>query len=125
VPALPVAAQITFVFCTDLERSHAFYSGALGLDLALDQGSCRIYRVAGAAFLGICARPEAVSPEGVILTLVVDDVAAWHEHLAAQGVPVEQAPADSEAYRIEHAFYRDPDGHLVEIQTFRDPRWAG
>ena len=123
--SLPIDAQITFVFVADLERSHAFYAGALGLDLALDQGSCRIYRVTAGAFLGVCERPDQVSPEGIILTLVVGDVAAWHQRLVAAGVTVEQEPGYSETYRIDHCIYRDPDGYLVEIQTFRDPDWDG
>lgn len=47
--ALPVDAQITFLPVADLQRSAAFYEGALGLPLVVDQGTCRIYRVSGRA----------------------------------------------------------------------------
>jgi catechol 2,3-dioxygenase-like lactoylglutathione lyase family enzyme len=52
-------------------------------------------------------------------------VDAWHRRLVAAGVEVVETPSRSERYRIYHAFYRDPDGHLVEIQEFADPNWAG
>lgn len=109
----------------DLERSHAFYAGVLGLPLVLDQGTCRIYRACGQAYLGICRRPGARAAEGVIITLVSAEVDAWHRHLVATGATVVQAPCANEQYRIYHAFYRDPDGHLVEIQQFADRAWAG
>ncbi len=115
--------QITFLFVTDLERSAAFYSGILGFDEVLDQGTCRIYRAASQAFVGICERPDSVSPDGVILTFVTDDVDGWHHRIITSGWQHEAAPAENTDYGIRHAFYRDPDGYLVEIQVFRDPRW--
>jgi catechol 2,3-dioxygenase-like lactoylglutathione lyase family enzyme len=116
--------QVTFIYVADLDRSARFYGDALGLELVLDQGSCRIFRTAGDAFLGICAGPgrEPV-PEGVILTLVSGDVDGWWERLAAGGFAAERRPRENAEYRIYHAFWRDPDGYLVEIQEFRDPRW--
>jgi catechol 2,3-dioxygenase-like lactoylglutathione lyase family enzyme len=122
--ALPVDAQITFLPVADLGRSAAFYEGALGLPLVVDQGTCRIYRVSGGAYLGICERPGAVAHPGVIVTLVSPAVDAWHDRLAGAGIEVVGAPSFSEQYRIYHAFYRDPDGHMVEIQEFEDPAWA-
>jgi catechol 2,3-dioxygenase-like lactoylglutathione lyase family enzyme len=118
-------AQITFLFVADLERSHRFYAETLGLPLALDQGSCRIYRVSDGAYLGMCARPGSVSPDGIIVTLVSPDVVGWHDRLVAAGAPCERPPTRNDEYLVFHAFYRDPDGHLVEIQEFLDPRWTG
>jgi catechol 2,3-dioxygenase-like lactoylglutathione lyase family enzyme len=116
-------AAITFLYVSDLERSHAFYAGLLALPLALDQGSCRIYRVATGGYLGTCERPAGASPEGIIVTLVSPDVDDWHQRLTAAGVPCERPPTLNEGYRVYHSFFRDPDGYLVEIQEFRDERW--
>jgi catechol 2,3-dioxygenase-like lactoylglutathione lyase family enzyme len=121
--APPFAEQITFLFVDDLDRSHAFYAGALGLPLALDQESCRIYRVTETAYLGICERPGRAEPEGLIVTLVTGDVEGWHRRLTAAGIAVVQPPGRSDEYRVFHAFYRDPDGYLVETQRFLDPAW--
>jgi catechol 2,3-dioxygenase-like lactoylglutathione lyase family enzyme len=116
-------ALVVFLLVDDLERSHRFYAGDLELPLVLDQGSCRIYRIAGSGYLGICERTGAGRREGVIVTLVTDDVDGWHRRLEACGVAVEQGPRSNREYRVYHAFFRDPDGYLVEIQRFEDPRW--
>jgi catechol 2,3-dioxygenase-like lactoylglutathione lyase family enzyme len=121
----PVDQQITFLYTRDLSNTARFYEDKLGLRLALDQGSCRIYQVCGNAYLGFCQRettPE--QPEGVILTLVTDDVDEWYEHLLGLGVTFEKAPAHNQVYGIYHCFLRDPNGYLVEIQRFDDPDWA-
>jgi catechol 2,3-dioxygenase-like lactoylglutathione lyase family enzyme len=114
---------ITFLMVEDLERSHRFYGEVLGLPLVLDQGTCRIYGVAAGAHIGICRRPEAAVLSGTIVTLVTDDVDGWHARLAEAGTTVERPPTISEEFGIHHAFYRDPDGHLLEIQRFLDPKW--
>ena len=112
-------AQITFLHVADLERSAAFYGDLLGLRLARDQGACRIYHVAGDAYLGLCDhRPP--EPGGLIVTLVADDVDAWAERLRSAGHEVEGL-AWNDRFAIYHCFARDPDGHLVEIQRFDEP----
>jgi len=119
-----ITGLITFLFVTDLETSHQFYSGLLGLNLAVDQGDCRIYRITDSGFLGICARPGRVHDDGLIVTLITDSVDETHQRLVAAGAVVESAPKHSAQYQIHHAFYRDPDGHLIEVQSFDDPDWA-
>jgi catechol 2,3-dioxygenase-like lactoylglutathione lyase family enzyme len=120
---------VAFVATRDLAASAQFYEQVLGLVLVLDQGSCRIYRVAGEAFLGLCLRETA--PNGsddpavgaLILTLVSSDVAGWYEELTARGVLFERPPAYNPQYHITHCFLRDPNGYLIEIQSFHDPAW--
>jgi catechol 2,3-dioxygenase-like lactoylglutathione lyase family enzyme len=121
---LPIDAQITFLYTDNLAGTAEFYERLLGLPLILDQGTCRIYRVREGAFLGFCERqtPPADS-QGLIFTLVSDQVDEWYEHLAAHAVPIEKEPALNPEYDIYHCFLRDPNGYLIEIQRFNDPRW--
>jgi len=125
MPERPIDSQITFLTVSDLEASSRFYGTVLGLDLVVDQGSCRIYRVTSSAYLGICTHREDVQPQGVIVTLVSNEVDRWYDELSANGVEFESAPALNERFGIYHVFLRDPDGHLVEIQQFMDSEWAG
>jgi catechol 2,3-dioxygenase-like lactoylglutathione lyase family enzyme len=121
----PIDQQITFVYTRDLAASAHFYQEVLGLPLALDQGSCRIYRASRDGYLGICQRPDAPEqPEGIILTLVTQEVDQWYQILSQKGVPFEKPPALNPQYNIYHCFLRDPNGYLIEIQRFLDPAWV-
>ncbi len=123
----PIEQQVTFLYTQDLAATTAFYEQTLGLPLVLDQGPCRIYRVAGEAFLGFCTSPAAAAPppsvKTVIFTLVTPDVAGWYHYLRDRGVAFEQPPKHNDTYNIDHCFLRDPNGYLLEIQRFCDPRW--
>ncbi len=114
--------QITFLYTTDLAETSHFYETILRLPLALDQGSCRIYRINTDAYLGFCERTGA-RPEGVIITFVTEDVDSWAIHLRASDVTIEKGPAYNPTYGIYHCFFRDPNGYLLEIQRFEDPAW--
>jgi catechol 2,3-dioxygenase-like lactoylglutathione lyase family enzyme len=129
--ARPPATQlVTFLYTPDLAASRVFYEAVLGLDLALDQGSCLIFSVTREAFLGVCANSatQQDSPghgrrKGVIVTLVSDEVDAWHDRLRAAGAAIEKPPTYNAEYDIYHVFVRDPAGYLIEIQQFRSPDW--
>ena len=123
--------QVTFLYVNDLERSARFYGETLGLDMVLDQGPAKIYRICnGNAFLGICLSSQVQqaplpdrAPLGVIVTFVTGDVDGAHAKLAAKGVVFEKAPALNTTYQIYNCFFRDPDGYLLEIQRFLSPDW--
>lgn len=120
---LTANSSITFLKVADLERSHRFYSEILDLRMVLDQGSCRIYRLAGDAFIGVCQR-DVSGDTNVIVTFVTDDVDAWHQRMVDAGVSVDGDPRDNAEYRIYQFFATDPDGHTIEVQRFWDSDWA-
>ena len=120
----PIDQQITFLYTRDLEATAQFYEEVLGLPLALDQGGCRIYRVSGDGYVAFCQREEVPErPSGIIFTIVTQEVDQWYSYLRERGVAFEKAPAENPTYKIYHCFLRDPNGYLIEIQTFLDPAW--
>lgn len=124
MPDLAFDQQVTFLYTKDLEQTAAFYEQILCLPLALDQGACRIYRVAADAFLGFCTKHKAEpNPQDVIITLVSQDVDGWYERLRSKGVTFQKPPAYNAQYNIYHCFLRDPNGYLLEIQRFHAAAW--
>jgi catechol 2,3-dioxygenase-like lactoylglutathione lyase family enzyme len=117
----PFDQFIVFLYTQDLEATSVFYSQVLGLHLVRDQGNCRIFRSNHGAYLGFCTHLEAARPEGIILTLVTQDVDGWAASLRARGIILEQPPLHNEKYRIHHFFLRDPNGYRIEIQRFDEP----
>jgi catechol 2,3-dioxygenase-like lactoylglutathione lyase family enzyme len=118
-----VEQQVTFFYTHDLDASREFYEQKLGLELWLDQGTCRIYTVSGSAYLGLCQASETSPPSpenqsSVIFTLVTQQVDEWFEYLQERGVKFEKPPTLNKKYNIYHCFLRDPSGYLIEIQRF-------
>lgn len=117
---------ITFLKTALPSETQQFYQESLGLELALEQAHCRIFRVAGGAYLGFCdADAPSPGPEKVVLTLLTEDVPGWHAKLSAAGVETDGPPRENLVYNIEHFYATDPNGYLVEIQRFLNPLWDG
>ncbi|MFQ5554832.1 MAG: VOC family protein [Acidimicrobiia bacterium] len=122
--AHPFEQVVTFLYVDDLERSREFYEGVLRLALTLDQGQCRIYRVTDTSFVGVCHGPDkAGRSDGVMLAFVTDEVEETFAKAVASGADVVQPPGYNRRFNIFHAIVCDPDGHRIELQQFRDPRW--
>jgi catechol 2,3-dioxygenase-like lactoylglutathione lyase family enzyme len=117
-------SQITFLPVADLGRSRVFYEGILGLQIIVDQGTCHIFKASCAGFVGTCLNENAQAADGVIVTLVSDDVDGWCDRIVAGGHAIDRGPEHNDRFGIYHAFLRDPDGHLIEIQRFDDPDWS-
>ena len=114
---------ITFLPTRNLAQTAQFYEEVLQLELALDQTRCRIHRIAKGGFLGFCLKDEVTPQDGVMLTLVTEEVDHWQTLLTEHEVPIEKEPAFNPDFQIYQMFLRDPNGYLIEIQRFEDPRW--
>jgi catechol 2,3-dioxygenase-like lactoylglutathione lyase family enzyme len=121
---MKIDQQITFLYTTDLKTVVPFYETVLGFELVLDQGKCRIYRTVGrTAYIGICERPKPRQADGVIFTLVTQDVDGWYQQIVAQGIQPEHEPRVNDDYGIYHFFVKDPSGYLLEFQQFLGDLW--
>lgn len=120
----PINALLAFLPVRDLERTHAFYHGALGLPFTYEAGGCRIYRVTEGGFVGFCERERAETAARVVVTIVSDDVDAWHRRFTERGIETDGSPRDHDGDGIRDLFARDPDGWLVEVQRLHDTDWS-
>lgn len=117
-----IKEQITWVYTDNLEKSSHFYGDVIGLPLAIDEGSARIFKVADGGFVGVCQAwgDRQVAPEGTCLTFVTDEVDAWHRYLSERGIELEGPPHALPQFGIYACFARDPSGYRVEFQQFLD-----
>ncbi len=112
---------VAFLPTDDLQATHKFYHDTLGMPLYKDQGKCRIYQVGVDSYVGFCTHFAGSPPEGMIITLLTDEVDEVYEQLAArEDISVEHPPSDNPDFNIYHFFARDPNGYKVEIQKFLD-----
>jgi catechol 2,3-dioxygenase-like lactoylglutathione lyase family enzyme len=116
---------------SDMERSRAFYHDVLGATVTREYGgtSC-VLRFLGTWLLLVTAGPPTEDkptvtfappddPDRVAheLTIRVPDCRAAHATLTTRGA-IFLAPPSESAWEIR-AFFRDPDGHLIEISEVK------
>ena len=87
-----IGSGITWFYYDNFAQATVFYEAVLGLTSVVDQGWAKIYPLGNGGFLGAVDAQAGkgscmTQPESaVLLTLVVDDVTAWHAHLKKRGV---------------------------------------
>ncbi len=118
-------ASITFLTHEDMKAGDHFYREVLGLPLIEDQGWAKVYRIHGAANVGIVeARRGPVEKPvgaGTLLSIVVEDVDAWYERLQDESsIEILGPPAMVFDIPVYSFFLKDPAGYRVEIQAFTD-----
>ncbi len=116
-------AGITFLSYDDLEVGDRFYREVLGLPLIEDQGWAKVYRIHGSAHVGLVdSRARAQDqPKGIgtLLSIVVEDVDAWHTHLSTEpSIEILGEPAMVGDLPVYSFFLIDPGGYRIEIQAF-------
>jgi predicted enzyme related to lactoylglutathione lyase len=124
-PEGPNTLAITFFYYRDLPRAMAFYEDVLGLPLAIDQGWCKIYRIAEGAHVGLVDETKGMNnwtaEKPVQLCIRVPDVDAWYSYIGAMDLPGYSKLFENEQLGIRAFVFEDPEGYQVEIQTATRP----
>ncbi len=123
MPKLPeITQQITWVYTSNLEDTCAYYNRILGLELERDEGKARIFNAGEQASIGVCLAFEdrVVQPSGSMITLVTDDVDGWYSLLKDRGADLLGPPRHLDEFGVYSFFSRDPNGYMIEVQSFTD-----
>ena len=122
----------TCIHAEDMERARAFYEGVLELQPIYSDSRLTTYAVAGRDVLLVFRKgatgDATVMPGGgvipghsgdgalhVAFAIGKDELPKWEERLAAHGVAIEGAHTWPRGGRS--IYFRDPDGHLLELAT--------
>jgi catechol 2,3-dioxygenase-like lactoylglutathione lyase family enzyme len=130
VPSLERILE-TAIYTADMERSSHFYEEVMGLKPMFADQRLRAYDAGrGSVFLVFlrgASQDGAVLPEGTIpghdsqgrlhfaFAIRADELGPWEERLLQQNVEIEARmdwPRGGKSI-----YFRDPDGHLLELAT--------
>jgi catechol 2,3-dioxygenase-like lactoylglutathione lyase family enzyme len=121
----------TVLYVDDFERARTFYEGPLGLTAVYaDQRMCA-YDVGGRSMLLLFRRGESLQtirlaggvipphdgqgPHHIAFSIVADELPQWEARLKEFGIEVE-GRTNWPRGGIS-VYFRDPDGHLLELAT--------
>ena len=117
-----IEGLITFLYFNDLEKADHFYREIIGLELTIDQGFAKIFKLHGGSHIGLVdGKKGSLKPSNdkpVMVTLLVPDVDAWYRHLTAHGVETRSPPKDDPQTKTRYFMFQDPEGYVIEIQRF-------
>jgi len=120
-PTDPNTLAITFFYYRDLPAAMAFYENILGLPLAIDQGWCKIYRIADGAHVGLVDESRGMNKwqavKSVQLCIRVPDVDAWYAYAKEENLPNLSDLFVNDALGIRAFVFNDPEGYQIEIQS--------
>jgi catechol 2,3-dioxygenase-like lactoylglutathione lyase family enzyme len=121
----------TALYTDDMPRAQTFYEDVLGLKPIFTDTRLCAYGVARGSVLLIFRRGSATQtvsipggtipghdgagPLHVAFAIGKDELDGWEKHLAARGVAIEGTTTWSRGGRS--IYFRDPDGHLLELAT--------
>lgn len=121
----------TALYVDDLDRAAAFYEGKLGLVPMLRTKTLCAYDIAGQnvllLFLRGASTQTQISESGsipphdghgplhVCFAVDADELASWETQLGQHGVEIEGRMRWNRGG--ESIYFRDPDGHLLEMMT--------
>lgn len=104
------------VCVADMERAQAFYVGVLGCTKTFENGTPVQFAIVtrDAAELHLALDPTHTARSENVAHLLVDDAAALHAHLAAQGVTIVKPIRDAD-YGMRTFVFADPDGNRFDV----------
>src|SRR5262249_47367145 len=121
----------TALYTDDMNRARRFYEDVLELEAIFTDSRLRAYSIADRDVLLIfrrgSARDATSMPGGVIpghdgagplhvaFAIAREDLDRWEQHLTARGVAIEGTTDWKRGGRS--IYFRDPDGHLLELAT--------
>lgn len=121
----------TALYVDDLNRAQAFYQEILGFVPLYSDRRMRAFDVAGRQVLllflrgasaqmmtvpgGTIPPHDGSGPIHVAFAVSADDFSRWEEHLRDHGIEIEGRTEWKRGGRS--LYFRDPDGHLLELAT--------
>ncbi len=121
----------TVLYVDDMERARGFYEGLFALEPVYSDPRMCGYDIGGRSMLLLFRRGQSLhriempggsipphdgsGPHHIAFSIASDDLAAWRERLAVFGIEIEGVTTWPRGGTS--LYFRDPDGHLLELAT--------
>ena len=120
---MPVELNHTIVWCRDNQASSAFVTGLFGLPGPGTFGPFLVVDVANGVSLDYHSTTDPIAPQHYAFLVSEDDFDSIFGRILERGLDHWADPGLNRAGEINHndggrgVYFKDPDGHLLEIIT--------
>jgi hypothetical protein len=119
VKDMKYSSAITFLYYEDFSYGINFIENVLQLDLVMDQGFARVYKVNQKAFLGIVQKRDKDAVSGsTLFSLSTRNLESEYERVRQLKVYNLTKIKHFESIPLNSFFFDDLEGHKFEIQQF-------
>jgi|GEM_PF-168432 len=112
-----------YFYYKDVEKATDFYTGTLGMELVADYGDIKIIRLAENSFLTLTGFANSLhdvnDPKTVAVALLTTQLAEWNAYLKQNSVPFKYEYKPREGGPHDGFVISDPEGYLLEFETFK------
>lgn len=120
--ALSIQGNIIFTYYRDLAAAADFYANVMKLELVMDQGFAKVFKLTAHTFIGLVdgerGTHKASDTKPVIIASVTDDVEKWYEYLISKGVEIKKPLKENQTLGLRGFMALDPEGYVLEFEQF-------
>jgi catechol 2,3-dioxygenase-like lactoylglutathione lyase family enzyme len=121
---LNVQANLLFLYYKDLTLAQEFYANTLGLEMVLDYGFAKLFRISETTYVGLVDEQKgmhkASEPKTVTLSFVTEEIDEWYTYLKNKGVEIRGEVGDATRHPTRGFVAYDPEGYFLEFERFLD-----
>jgi catechol 2,3-dioxygenase-like lactoylglutathione lyase family enzyme len=121
---LNVQANLVFLYYKDLSSARDFYANTLGLEMVLDYGFAKLFRISKTTYVGLVDEQKGMhkttEPKTVTLSFVTEEIDEWYTYLMDKGVEMRGEVGDATRHPTRGFVAFDPEGYFLEFERFLD-----
>ena len=96
---LDVQANLVFLYYKDLASAQDFYANTLGLEMVVDYGFAKLFRISQTTYVGLIDEQrgmhKSTEPKTVTLSFVTEEIDEWYTYLIEKGVKMRGEVGDA------------------------------
>ena len=124
VSDLDIQANLVFFYYQDLAAAYRFYDEVIGLEMVLDYGFAKLFRISQTSYIGLVDAQKGMhsadEPKTVTLSFVTEEIDEWYQYLVEKGVELRGPVKDATRHPTRGFVAYDPEGYFLEFERFLD-----
>jgi len=121
---LSIQANLVFFYYKDLEGAQHFYEDIIGLEMVLDYGFAKLFRISQTSYIGLVDEKKGMhsadEPKTVTLSFVTEEIDDWYNYLVEKEVEMRGPLKDATRHPTRGFVAYDPEGYFLEFERFLD-----